>query len=64
MNQLIKTSKGEFELAKVGGGNGYEVNKINDCARGYFILLEDDTRDYFTSLQDELIIREAYENQA
>jgi len=57
---LVTTSKGEFPLGKVGGGKGYTVNAINDCAKGYFILNEDGSRDWFTSREDEAIITEAY----
>jgi len=55
---LVETSKGKFPLIEEGRRK-YEVNAINDCAKGYFILNEDGTRDYFTSRSDELIIQEA-----
>jgi len=55
----VETSKGEFPLAEVGRNKGYEVNAINDCAKGYFLLNEDGSREWFTSRSDELIIREA-----
>lgn len=61
-NKLIETSKGKYPLSIPGSNKDYEINKINDCAIGYFVLLEDNTRDYFTSIDDVLIIRKAYKN--
>lgn len=56
---LVCTSKGEFPLTSKRG-NIYEVNAINDCAEGYFILKEDGTREYFASVSDEMVISRAF----
>ena len=59
-NVTVKTSKGIFPLAPSGGGKGYKVNHINECAIGYFLLKEDATREYFTTLNDIRTIRDGY----
>lgn len=58
--QLVKTSKGVFPIHPVGSGTGYKVKAINECAIGFFILLEDGSRDYFNQVEDIIAIREAY----
>lgn len=57
-----ETSKGIFQLAVRGGGKGYTVNAISECCLGFFILKEDNTREYFTSIEDILKIRKAFKN--